>query len=94
MDLHSWSGWDQIPLYFIFRMQRPRSAGQYISQQEFEMQDEEDITLGRKYDVLEKFNNPEYLVDHGYVKVMEGKGEFGIDAVYEGLTVVCVQISL
>lgn len=55
-------------------LQRPRSARQYISQEEFEAQ-EEDFILGRKYNVLEKLHNLEYQSDHGYVREMDGKGK-------------------
>lgn len=39
-----------------------------------EVQDEDDFILGRRYNVLEKFSKEEYLIDHGFVKEMEGKG--------------------
>ena len=66
----------------IILLQRPRSAGQYLSQQEFVPQEEEDFILGRKYNVLEKFNNPEYQSDHGYVSEMDGKGQKYIVSYY------------
>ena len=60
-------------------MQRPRLPGQYVSQQEWELgaQDEDDFILGRRYDVLEKFHNPEFQIDHGFVSEIEGKGGRG-----------------
>lgn len=63
---------------FIVIPQRPRPPGQYISQQEWELgaQAEEDFILGRRYDVLQKFCNQEYLLDHGFVTKMEGRGTY------------------
>lgn len=47
-----------------------------MSQQEWELeaQDEDDLILGRRYNVLEKFHSKEYRFDHGFVAEMKGKG--------------------
>jgi hypothetical protein len=55
-----------------------------MSQQEFEPQEEEDFILGRKYNVLEKFQSPEFQSDHGHVREMDGRGQWKVHS-YESL---------
>ena len=40
-----------------------------------EGQAEDDIILGQRYNVLDKFYNTKYQADHGFVKEMDGEGE-------------------
>lgn len=38
-------------------------------------QAEDDIILGQRYNVLDKFYSTKYQADHGFVKEMHGEGE-------------------
>ena len=60
-----------------------------MSQQEFEPQEEEDFILGRKYNVLEKFQSPEYKLDHGHVREMDGKGKLRRSILLLVISAIC-----
>ena len=55
-------------------MQRPRAASQYVSQQEWNL-DEDDVLSMRRFNALEKFKDEKFHVDHGLVREMKGEGE-------------------
>lgn len=71
--------------------QRPRYAGQYVSQQEWEMEGKtEDIFfLGRRYNVLDKFHSTKYQTDYGFVKEMHGVGEWFVQCMTYDLNYKC-----
>lgn len=54
--------------------QRPRSAGQYENQREWDV-DEDDFILARRYNVLERFSEYESRGDQGMVQGMKGEGQ-------------------
>ncbi len=54
-------------------MQRPRSACQYVNQQEWDM-DEDEFIMARRYNVLERFSEYETRGDQGMVREMRGEG--------------------
>ena len=57
-------------------MQRPRSACQYVNQQEWDM-DEDEFIMARRYNVLERFSEYETRGDQGMVREMRGEGRCG-----------------
>lgn len=54
-------------------IQRPRAASQYVSQQEWNL-DEDDVLSVRRFNALEKFKEDKFNYDHGLVKEMNGEG--------------------
>ncbi len=62
-----------IRLLAVPCMQRPRSACQYVNQQEWDM-DEDEFIMARRYNVLERFSEYETRGDQGMVREMRGEG--------------------
>ena len=68
--------YDILLLYFSLSfpgIQRPRAASQYACQQEWNL-DEDDVLSVRRFNAVEKFKEDKFNYDHGLVYEMNGDG--------------------